>query len=287
MSRIAFLGLGAMGSRMVVHLIKAGHAVIVWNRTPQAAEPIVALGATSAQTPREAAAQADLVFSMVTDDKASESVWTMAGTGALEGIDERTAVVEMSTVSPGWIKKLAAAVAARDASFLDAPVSGSLPQAEAGKLAIFVGGDQQVFLRARPVLEPMGSAVHHIGPVGAGLSMKLAVNALLAIQVSALAEAISTLEKSGIAAGPAFNILSTLATASPAANWIGGLMVTDDYAPRFPISLVAKDLRYQAENTRLLGGESPILNSALTIYEHLREAGFGDENISAAIRAYR
>jgi 3-hydroxyisobutyrate dehydrogenase-like beta-hydroxyacid dehydrogenase len=287
MSRIAFLGLGAMGSRMAVHLVKAGHTVVVWNRSPAAIEPIAMLGAIAAASPREAVKGAEFVLSMVTDDTASESIWLTPGSGALDGMEPSAIVIEMSTVSANWINQLGRAARSRGLHFLDAPVSGSLPQAESAKLAMFVGGEEQVFERAKPVLELMTGSVHRIGPAGTGLAMKLAVNALLAIQVAAIAEAIDTLDRDGIGSKSAFGILSTLATASPASNWIGGLMVAEDFEPRFPISLVAKDLRYQNENIDRLGGKSPILDSALKIFESLQEQGLGAENISAAIKAYR
>lgn len=287
MSKIAFLGLGAMGSRMVVHLINAGHAVTVWNRSAGAVQPIVELGAVAAATPRDAAEGAEFVLSMVTDDQASENIWTAPETGALAAIAVGAVAIEISTVSPEWLGKLAAKVTSRGVQFLDAPVSGSLPQAEAAKLAVFVGGDERTVAIAKPILTPFAGALHHVGPIGAGLNMKLAVNGLLAIQVAAIAETIGTLGRTGMAPKAAFDVLSTLATASPAANWIGGLMVSEDFAPRFPIDLMAKDLRYGADNAARLGSKAPALEAARSVFEGLQREGYGADNISAAIQAYR
>jgi len=287
MSKIAFLGLGAMGSRMVPHLIKAGHDVTVWNRSPAAVTAAVARGARSAATPREAAEGTEFVFSMLTDDDASKAVWMPADTGALAGLGRGATAIEASTVSPEWLRSLAAAVEAHGASLLDAPVVGSLPQAEAAELVLLAGGAQEIFLKAKPLLGCIASVVHHVGPPGQGSTMKLAANALLAIQVAAVAETLAALEKSGIAPKRALEIISGLPVMSPAGNGFAGLMVAGDFAARFTAALIAKDLRYAvaeaAENTARV----PVLQAARDIFDELCAKGFGGENISAAIKAYR
>jgi 3-hydroxyisobutyrate dehydrogenase len=164
MSKIAFLGLGAMGSRMAPHLIKAGHDVAVWNRSPAPVAAAVAHGARSPATPREAAEGAEIVFSMLTDDDASKAVWMTADTGALAGLGKDAIAIEASTVSPEWLTSLAAAVETHGATLLDAPVVGSLPQAEAAQLVLLAGGAQETFLKAKPVLGCIASVVHHVGP---------------------------------------------------------------------------------------------------------------------------
>jgi 3-hydroxyisobutyrate dehydrogenase len=287
MSKIAFLGLGAMGSRMAPHLIKAGHDVTVWNRSPAGVAAAVARGARSAATPREAAEGAEFVFSMLTDDDASKAVWMTADTGALAGLGKGATAIEASTVSPEWLRSLAAAVEALGAALLDAPVVGSLPQAEAAQLILLAGGAQDIFLKAKPVLGCIAGVVHHVGPQGQGSTMKLAANALLAIQVAAVAETLAALDKSGIAPKRALEIISGLPVMSPAGNGFAGLMVAGDFAPRFTAALIAKDLRYAvaeaAENTTKV----PVLQAARDIFDELCAKGFGGENISAAIKAYR
>jgi 3-hydroxyisobutyrate dehydrogenase len=289
MSKIAFLGLGAMGSRMAPHLIKAGHDVTVWNRSPAAVAAAVARGARSAATPREAAEGAEFVFSMLTDDDASKAVWLTADTGALAGLGRGATAIEASTVSPKWLRTLAAAAAAEGhgASLLNAPVVGSLPQAEAAQLVLLAGGAREIFLKANPVLGCIAGAVHHAGPQGQGSTMKLAANALLAIQVAAVAETLAALDKSGIAPKRALEIISGLPVMSPAGNGFAGLMVAGDFAPRFTAALIAKDLRYAvaeaAENT----SKVPVLQAARDIFDELCAKGYGGENISAAIKAYR
>jgi 3-hydroxyisobutyrate dehydrogenase len=287
MSKIAFLGLGAMGSRMAPHLIKAGHDLTVWNRSTAAVTAAVAGGARSAATPREAAEGAEFVFSMLTDDDASKAVWMTADTGALTGLGRGATAIEASTVSPQWLRSLATAVEARGASLLDAPVVGSLPQADTAQLVLLAGGAQEVFLKAKPVLGCIASVVHHVGPQGHGSTMKLAANALLAIQVAAVAETLAALDKSGIAPKHALEIISGLPVMSPAGNGFAGLMVAGDFAPRFTSALIAKDLRYAAAEAAEDTAKIPLLLAARGIFDELCAKGFGGENISAAIKAYR
>ena len=287
MSKIAFLGLGAMGSRMVPHLIKAGHAVTVWNRSSAAVEAAVALGAKSASTPHEAADGAEFVLTMLTDDDASRAVWTTPDTGALASLGADAIAIEVSTVSPDWLKSLAVAVEARGAHLLDAPVVGSLPQAEAAQLVLLAGGAEAAFLKARPVFECIARVVHHVGPQGQGSTMKLAANALLAIQVTAIAETLVALDKSGIAPKRALEIISGLPVMSPAGNGFAGLMVAGDYAPRFTAALIAKDLRYAVAEAAENKAEVPVLEAARGVFDALCAEGLGGENISAAIKVYR
>ena len=141
MSKVAFLGLGAMGSRMAANLLKAGHAVTVWNRSPAAAEALVASGARKASSPMAAAESADFVFAMVCDDDASQNVWLDSTNGALAGMHPGAVAIESSTLTPEWIRELSEHFRAKGISLLDAPVSGSRPQAEAAQLVYLIGGD--------------------------------------------------------------------------------------------------------------------------------------------------
>ena len=196
MSKIAFLGLGAMGSRMAPHLIEAGHDVVVWNRSPAAVAAAVARGAKSAATPRQAAEGAEFVLTMLTDDDASKAVWMTPESGALAGLGKDAIAIEISTVSPAWLERLAAAIKAHGARLLDAPVVGSLLQAEAAQLIMLVGGAEEAFAVAKPVLDCIAGTLHRVGPQGQGVLMKLAANALLAIQVAAIAETLTALDRS-------------------------------------------------------------------------------------------
>ncbi|MEA1649524.1 NAD(P)-dependent oxidoreductase [Nitrospirillum sp. BR 11164] len=286
MSKVAFLGLGAMGTRMAANLVRAGHTVTVWNRSPAATADLAALGAAVAPSPRAAAAGADLVVTMVADDTASRAVWLDEGTGALAGLDTGAIAIECGTVSPAWATQLAAAVTATGAGFLEAPVVGSLPQAQEGKLIILAGGDRDAFDRAQPALAPLAAVVRHVGPVGRGAAMKLAVNGLLGIQLAAWAEMMGFLARAGFDGAAALDILTTLPVASPAAAGYARMMQAGDFAVRFPVDLMAKDFRYGTQAADALKADTPVADATLAVLERAREAGHGAENVSALIRLY-
>jgi 3-hydroxyisobutyrate dehydrogenase-like beta-hydroxyacid dehydrogenase len=271
---------------MASNLVAAGHDVVVWNRSEPARELLTALGARSASTPREAAFSADFVISMVTDDHASRAVWLAQDTGAASGLARGAIAIESSTVTPDWVGELAGAVIARGASFLDCPVAGSLPQAEARQLLVLAGGDVSDFETAKPVLEAMAGAAKYVGAAGQGIVLKLAVNALLGIQIAAMAEALSYLEKSGLAAAYVIPILATTPLVSPAAIGAAKLIEARDFKPRFPVKLVAKDFRYVVESGRRISAELPMTSAAQTLFDRLSDEGFGEENISAVVRLY-
>ncbi len=272
---------------MVPHLIKGGHDVTVWNRSPGPVDAAAALGARPAASPRGAADGADFVLTMLTDDAASQAVWTAPETGALAGLGKDAIAIEISAISRGWVKNLAAAVERCGARLLDAPVVGSLPQAESVQLILLAGGTAEVFAIARPVLDCIAGTVHHVGPQGQGVAMKLAANTLLAIQLTAIAETLSALEKSGIAPARAMEIIGGLPVMSPVGKGFGGLMVAGDFAPRFTAALLAKDLRYAVASAAEHEAWIPMLAAARKVFDDLCDMGFGGENVSAVIKAYR
>jgi 3-hydroxyisobutyrate dehydrogenase-like beta-hydroxyacid dehydrogenase len=283
---IAFLGLGAMGARMARRLIDAGHDVVVWNRTAERAAPLAEAGARVAGSPREAAADRDIVISVVRDDGASEAVWLDPDRGALEGMRPGAVAVESSTLTPGWTRTLAEKMSARQIQFVDAPVAGSRPQAEAGALIYLVGGEESTLESVREVLLVMGGAVHHCGPTGAGATIKLAVNALFGIQVAALSELLGMTRKSGIDDARALEVLGATPVTSPAAKGVGGLMVARKFAPMFPIDLVEKDFGYVEAAAAEAGAEVPTAHAVRGIYERAKEAGLAGENISAVVKLF-
>jgi 3-hydroxyisobutyrate dehydrogenase len=286
MMKITFLGLGAMGSRMAMSLLAAGHAVAVWNRSPRRAAPLVEAGATVHDTPRAAVAGAHVVCAMLTDDDASRDVWLNEETGALAGMSPDTLAVEHSTLTPNWVKTLGARAASRGVRFVDAPVTGSRPQAEARQLLFLVGGEEGSVAELRPLLSVMGAAVHHVGPVGAGASMKLAVNALFGIQIAAMAEVLSLLEKSGLEAGKALETLGAMPVMSPAAKGAGTLIAARKFDPLFPITLVEKDFRYIAEAGRAVGSRTPTADAAHALYLEAIAAGHGGDNIHGVAKLF-
>lgn len=283
MTRISFLGLGAMGRRMATRLIDAGHAVTVWNRSPQAAEALRALGARVAATPRAAATGADVAIAMVLDDAASRRVWLDPHDGALQALPPSSVAVESSTVTPAWIGVLAAAAAARGVAVVDAPVAGSRPQAEAGQLIFMAGGDAAAVARVRPLLLHLGGALHHIGAVGSGAALKLAVNTLFGTQVAAMAELLAQLRGSGVDPQRALEALRAMPVLSPAAAGAAGLMLAADYRPQAPIDLIAKDLGYAlASSTQPL----PLTRAVAERFAAARAAGYGGDNLVAVARLY-
>ena len=284
-STIAFLGLGAMGSRMATRLLEAGFPVTVYSRTESRTTPLVERGASSAKTPRGAASGAGAVISMVTDDDASRAVW-LGDEGALGGIEPDAIAIEASTLTPAWAEELAATVERRGAHFLDAPVVGTRPQAEAGQLIFLVGGAHGALEAARPALEPLAGGVHHVGAPGRGMAIKLAINSYFAIQVTALAEALGLATQNGIELARAAEIFKALPITAPALAGVAGQIEASAFAPLFPIDLVAKDLRYVLEAAASSGSDAPASRAALATYEEARQAGHGDENISAVARLF-
>jgi 3-hydroxyisobutyrate dehydrogenase-like beta-hydroxyacid dehydrogenase len=284
---VAVIGLGAMGSRLAHNLLNAGYPVVVHNRTIEKAQPLVDLGATFATTPRAAAEQSDVVISMVTDNEVSRQVWLATETGAIWGLTPDKIAIEMSTLTVEWIQELGAAIARSGAGFLDAPVVGSRPQAEIGKLISLVGGQAETLAQVRSVLTDVGVATtHHVGSVGQGMAMKLAVNALFGIQVAALAELLGMLSKDGISSEKAMECLGELPVLSLAAKGAGSLMVSHNHAPLFPIDLVEKDFRYATQTSQSLAATIPTTAAVMDIYQDAIAQGYGGENITGIIQLF-
>jgi 3-hydroxyisobutyrate dehydrogenase len=272
-----------MGARMAARLIKAGHDVTVWNRTADATPPLLAAGATQAQTPREAAARAAFVVAVVRDDDASRRVWLDPDNGALAGMAAGAVAIESSTLSPGWIQELGRAIAERGVALLEAPVSGSRVQADASQLVYFVGGDDTTLARAEPVLKTMGSAVHHVGPLGSGALVKLSTNALLGVQITALAELIGLLRRSGADSSRALQAVAGTVVWSPVANYLSGSMLIGDFSPQFPVELIEKDFNYivQAAGS---AEYAPTIAAARDVFRDAIDAGLGELNMTAVVK---
>ncbi|KAM3093964.1 NAD(P)-dependent oxidoreductase [Phormidesmis sp. 146-35] len=284
---VAIIGLGAMGSRLAHNLLNAGYPVVVHNRTIEKAQPLVDLGATFATSPRAAAEQSDVVLSMVTDNEISRQVWLAAETGAILGLTLDKIAIEMSTLTVDWIQELGAAIAQSGAGFLDAPVVGSRPQAEVGKLISLVGGQAETLMQVQPILTDAGVAtIHHVGVVGQGMVMKLAVNALFGIQVATLAELLGLLSKNGISPAKTMECLGDLPVLSPAAKGAGSLMVSQNHAPLFPIDLVEKDFRYVTQTAQSLEATIPAAAAVMGIYRTAIAQGHGSENITGIVQLF-
>ena len=286
MSNIAWLGLGAMGSRMVTRLLSAGHSVKVCNRSPQRAQALAAMGAQVAATPYDAALGSEFVFSIVRDDDASRSVWTDPHTGALAGMSAGAVAIESSTLTPAWVRELGAITQGRGITLLDAPVAGSRPQADAGKLIFLAGGDHAVLDRVKPLLLAMGESVHHAGPLGCGSSVKLLVNALFGIQVAAIAELLGLAQADGLDATRALDILNATPVASPAVKVAGAAMLAAQFAPAFPVDLVAKDFGYLLSHAQKAAARLPLSHAVADVLTQAQTRGLADENLTALFKLY-
>lgn len=237
MSRIAVIGLGAMGSRLARRLLDGGHELVVWNRTPDKASGLVAAGARVADTPAAAARDAEVVITMVADPDALREV-TEGPDGIAKGVREESTVIEMSTVGPPAVARLASALP-NGVGLLDAPVLGSRSEAESGSLHVFVGGSAQLFERWQALLSQLGSPIH-VGPSGSGAAAKLVANSTLLGTIGVLGEALALADALGLSRDAAFEVLSRSPLGEQAKRRRVALE-TGDYPPRFPLALAHKD----------------------------------------------
>jgi 3-hydroxyisobutyrate dehydrogenase-like beta-hydroxyacid dehydrogenase len=251
---VAVLGTGRMGSAMARRLASQGAQVVVFNRTRSKADELARrIGATAAATAADAVARADVLITMVADEDAVRNLYRQPH-GVLEGLSERTVAVDMSTVLPDSIRSLENDVRARGAGILDAPVSGSVPLVEAGTLTILVGGEPSDLDRARPVLEAMSRRIFHLGRLGAGATMKLAVNAIVFALGGALSEALVLAEKAGVDRAVAYDVFADSTVASPFVGYKRDAFVTPETAPvGFSVDLARKDLRLILELAQRVG----------------------------------
>jgi 3-hydroxyisobutyrate dehydrogenase-like beta-hydroxyacid dehydrogenase len=246
---LGFVGLGAMGGRMARRLLDGGFALHGYNRTAAKAADLVAAGMTRVASPREAAERAEAVFTMVTDDAALDAV-TRGPQGILAGLRPGAIMIEMSTVSPAVIHRLADEVGARGAARRDAPVSGSPATLEAGQLSFMVGGDPAVLERARPFLAAIGPTMTHVGPAGLAKSMKIAVNQGLAVQMLSFAESVLLAEKAGVARERAVEVLLKSVVASPMVKYRGPFVLGMPAEAWFDVDMMQKDLRLALDMAR-------------------------------------
>ncbi|HEC10473.1 MAG TPA: NAD(P)-dependent oxidoreductase [Acidimicrobiales bacterium] len=268
MSSIAVLGLGAMGSRIAVNYARAGHEITVWNRSAEVASDLATThGLATAVSPRRAAAEADFVVSMVSDDEAATAVWLDVEDGALASMPPNAMAIESSTLTPGAVRRLHEA--ARDAGvrLIEAPVVGSRPQAEEGALLYLLGGDPDALAAAQPIIDVNARKSIRVGDAGDAAFLKLAVNGLFAAQVAAYSEIVGFIERSPLDTAESITTLASLPITSPGLQRVLELIGDRDYEPNFPIRLVAKDLGYLADAARHAGAASPIMDTARTVFD--------------------
>ncbi|HET6214889.1 MAG TPA: NAD(P)-dependent oxidoreductase [Micromonosporaceae bacterium] len=285
MSAVAVVGTGRMGAAMTARLCGAGHDVTVFNRTrSRAAEVAAHTGATVAETVREAAQHADVVFVSLADDTAVRAVYA----GLVSGLREGAVVLETSTVHPDTVRALAPDVEARSASLLDTPVSGSVPLVERGELTAMVGGSADALAAARPVLAAIASRVFHLGPLGTGATMKLSVNAVVHALNQALAEALVLAEKAGVDRALAYEVFAESAIAAPFVHYKRDAFVRPDEAVvGFSLDLVAKDLELIHALAQRVGARMDQLAATRQVVGQAVADGYGRRDLSAIAELLR
>lgn len=276
---IAFLGTGAMGSRMAGRLLDAGHHLTVWNRTATRTADLVSRGAVAADTPAAAAAHADAVITMLADPAALRDV-TEGPDGGLTGVRPGSTLIEMSTVGPDAVGRLST-VLPDGVDLLDAPVLGSLPEAEAGKLRIFVGGPAPLAKRWDPVLSAMGTPMH-VGPLGSGAAAKLVANSTLFGVLAVLGEALALAEGLGLSRDVAFDVLSATPVGAQA-DRRRPAVTSGEFPLRFAMTLARKDADLVTTAANEAGLRLPVAAGARNWVADAVAAGRSDQDYSAVV----
>jgi 3-hydroxyisobutyrate dehydrogenase len=284
--RIGFVGMGTMGAAMAANLRRAGYEVTVWNRTPGRAASVTALGAREAATPAEAAGDADIIVTCVSDTPDVEAV-LFGHQGIAEGLAAGSLVIDCSTISPSATSGFAARLAEAGIAFVDAPVSGGSEGARQATLTIFVGGEPAAVERARPVLEAMGKTITHFGPAGSGQAVKAVNQVVISGVYLAVAEGMVLAMRAGLDPEAVVSALG----GGVAGSWIlanrSGKMIRNDYPLGFRTSLHLKDLTIALELARTLGVTLPVTALAAQLEAGLVARGYGDEDMSNLARAIR
>jgi 3-hydroxyisobutyrate dehydrogenase-like beta-hydroxyacid dehydrogenase len=287
---VSLIGLGLMGRPMGHNLLKAGFPLVVWNRTASRAHSLVAAGARLAGSAREAAAAADVLITIVSDPPALEQVlWGTDETsgGAFSAIKKGAIYLDSSTVSPALARKIANASSAKGIRFLDAPLTGGTWGAEKGELLFMIGGDAQTLEAARPVLLAMGKKIFHLGPHGAGQTIKLAMNLLLALQVDAFAEALALVTGAGLEGEKLVEVMQSSMARSGVLDVKAPVMLGADYKPSFPLRLMHKDLSLALDLGNQIGVPLPAAAAAREVYNAVKGSSKDDLDYAAVYKFWQ
>jgi 3-hydroxyisobutyrate dehydrogenase-like beta-hydroxyacid dehydrogenase len=287
---VSLIGLGLMGRPMGHNLLKAGFPLVVWNRTASRAESLVAAGARLAASPKEAAAAADILITIVSDPPALEEVLWGANPksgGAFAAVKKGAIYIDSSTVSPALARKIADASASAGIHFLDAPVTGGTWGAEKGELLFMIGGEASDVEAARPILSAMGKKLFHVGPNGAGQTIKLAMNLLLALQVDAFAEALALVTGAGFAAEKLVEVMQASMARSGVLDVKAPVMLKGDYTPSFPLRLMHKDLSLALDLGNQIGVPLPAAAAARETYNSVKGASQEDLDYAAVMKFWK
>lgn len=288
-SKVGLIGLGLMGRPMGLNLLKAGYSLTVWNRTASRAESLVAAGAKLAQSPQEVAAVSEVLITIVSDPPALEGVlWGGSGSGqnsgALAALRPGGIYIDSSTVSPVLARRIATACEARHVAFLDAPVTGGTWGAEKGELVFMVGGAGQVLKDAEPVFKVMGKRWFHLGPNGAGQTIKLAMNLILALQVDALAEALALVQAAGLEGEKLVEVMQSSMARAAVLDVKAPLLLKREYPPSFPLRLMHKDVGLALDLAREAGVTLPAAAAAYSTYSAVKAAAKEDLDYAAVMK---
>lgn len=269
-----------MGSAMAANLARAGFPLVVWNRTAAKMEPLLPLGAKAAKSPAHAAAEAEVVITMVSRPQDVEQV-VLGLEGALEGLQSGSVLIDMSTVSPTTSRKLAGAVTTKQAEFLDAPVVGSKGPATEGALVILVGGLPQTFERCRPVLSAMGKTLIYAGNVGMGSALKLVTNLMLGHLMAGFAEAVTLAKSAGLDPKKFLEVLAASTFPSPWYQTKGTAMLKGDFSTHFALKHMRKDFELMAALAQELSLMLPVTEAVRRLFAEAEAAGRGELDYSA------
>jgi 3-hydroxyisobutyrate dehydrogenase len=276
--KLGWIGLGNMGIPMSLRLLKAGYPVTVYNRTRAKAESLTMMGAAVASSPRILLEQVDIIIIMVTDDQAIRKIFT-GGNGLLSTEVKGKIIINMSTVSPGISKEMASLCNEEGNYYLDAPVSGSVKQAEEGQLVIMVGGDEMILKKAKPIFEHLGKLTVLMGNTGAGNTAKLAINTLLAFYAQGLAEAIVFARHNDVKTKDLITIINNSAMGNVFTKIKGDAIIQNNYKAFFALKHIAKDLRLAKEE----GLSTPMGEAAFKTFQQA-EPVWGEEDIISIIK---
>ncbi|MGC2528049.1 MAG: NAD(P)-dependent oxidoreductase [Candidatus Acidiferrum sp.] len=291
-SKVGFIGLGLMGRPMGLNLLKAGFSLTVWNRTASRAESLVAAGAKLANSPREVAANSEVLITIVSDPPALEEVlWGKTGSGqgdgALAALRPGSIYIDSSTVSPALARKIAAACGERHVDFLDAPVTGGTWGAEKGELVFMVGGEAQVIKDAEPVFSVMGKRWFHLGPNSAGQTIKLAMNLILALEVDALAEGLALVTAAGLPGEKLVEVLQSSMGRAAVLDVKAPLLLKGEYPPSFPLRLMHKDVGLALDLAKQLGVVLPAGAAAYSTYSAVKAAATEDLDYAGVMKFWQ
>jgi 3-hydroxyisobutyrate dehydrogenase-like beta-hydroxyacid dehydrogenase len=279
---IGFIGLGIMGQPMALNLVKAGHPVTVFNRTPAKAEALKNAGAKVATTPAEAAAEADFVISIVSDTAAMEEV-VMGKGGILDAVRTGAIVIDSSTISPVASRKFACKVAGKGASWLDAPVTGSKHMAEKGELTYMVGGDRETFDRALPVLQVLGKKHIYCGLHGLGLTAKLSQNVIQSTMVEIFCEGFVLAAKAGLKPQIMMEVIQGSMARASLTDFKAPFIFKGDFTPYFPLKLMHKDITLALESAYAQNVPMPAAAAVKEVYGAAKAQGKGDLDYAAVV----